>query len=679
MKRIFTMLALVLLCASTWAQKTTTLLDASGDTEANWQKDGVAIFSGATPTYENGGMQMTTKNGTASLLTTLAPTENSILNIEAEFNLFSSTGRSFADGNASYFRFGNIYILENDQDQNSAYQIAETLAPASAKTFTQTGAKYRSGSITTNASYYVTMEINTATNTLTSMKVYLTKESTTPTLELTDIALPTADYTVGIGYFKTKGVLTNQVELLKSIKVTQTTQEGQVAYTVNYQYESNTVKAERGTENVGTVITATSPITIEGQKYYVDGAVPSMTVTSNKEENVLNVTLRKAYEYNYTVQTNRGGIIAEGVGTEGESVIVPYPRYINVDGTLYTKGATNKEYRYTFTPTVNNQVVTLDYTATDITNVVYFSEGEHINGATATSAGNNMVIRSSNSACGYATKDIVLTTLAPGKYTVKTVLYSNSRGGVSLKFGYGAQEFTASETTANNWAERSNDINVISSTDFVWKASGGAKDGLDFIYIQRTGDATASISLPYTYTTFSSTAALDFTNNNDVEAYMAQVNGDGTAVTLEQVRKVPAGAGVVLKKISGAETTTVKVLADAAALAGNQLVGVTEDNTVSADQLIEAGNAYVLVKEQFCKVVTGATGYIPAGKAYLSVPVRNAAKALRLDFNGTPTEVVSVAAKAEKAQDAIYNVQGIRVQKPTVPGLYIVNGKTYRF
>lgn len=190
---------------------------------------------------------------------------------------------------------------------------------------------------------------------------------------------------------------------------------------------------------------------------------------------------------------------------------------------------------------------------------------------------------------------------------------------------------------------------------------------------------TASISLPYTYTTFSSTAALDFTGNTDVEAYMAQVNGEGTAVTLTQVQKVPAGAGVVLKKISDAETTTVNVLASADALVGNQLVGVTEDNKVSADDLSAAGNAYVLVEEQFCKVVTGATGYIPAGKAYLSVPVKNAAKAMRLDFNGTPTEAVSVAEKAEKAQDAIYNIQGIRVQKPTVPGLYIVNGKTYRF
>ena len=199
---------------------------------------------------------------------------------------------------------------------------------------------------------------------------------------------------------------------------------------------------------------------------------------------------------------------------------------------------------------------------------------------------------------------------------------------------------------------------------------------MDYVAMKKTAEA---ISLPYTYTTFSSTAALDFTGNADVEAYMAQVNGEGTAVTLTQVQQVPAGAGVVLKKISDAETTTVNVLESAADLAGNQLVGVTEDNKVHATELITAGNAYVLVEEQFCKVVEGADGYIPAGKAYLSVPVRNAAKALRLDFNGTPTEAVSVAEKAEKAQDAIYNVQGIRVQKPTVPGLYIVNGKTYRF
>lgn len=635
-----------------WAESTT-LYER---TAATWLEDDITDWGNASATISNGLVQKGT-NSAWNATKAITFTSNS------KVTLTATVVGGNAGGNASsydYITIGGVSLRLYGQSRYATIDID--------------GNSTNLSGFTRGGTYNLTVTIDQATGNVTYSVTGAAKGEGTGN---TSIGLEN----VVVGHYRGGRENYNVTLTLSSITISEEMQVVEMAnYTVNYQYNSETIKTESGTRVVGNTIEATSPITIEGQKYYAtDDATTSITVTSNEKENVLNVTLRKAYEYNYTVQTNHDGTIAEGVGTEDESVTVPYPRYINVDGTLYTKDATNKEYRYTFTPTVNNQVVTLDYTATDITNVVYFSEGEHINGAKATSAGNNMVTRSSNSACGYATEDIVLTTLAPGKYTVKTVLYSNSSGGVSLKFGYGAQEFTASETTSNNWAQRSNDINVITSTDFVWKASGGAKDGLDYIYIQRTGDATASISLPYTYTTFSSTAALDFTGNTDVEAYMAQMNGDGTAVTLKQVQKVPAGAGVVLKKISGAETTTVKVLADAAALAGNQLVGVTEDNTVSADQLIEAGNAYVLVEEQFCKVVTGATGYIPAGKAYLSVPVRNAAKAMRLDFNGTPTEAVSVAEKAEKTQDAIYNVQGIRVQKPTVPGLYIVNGKTYRF
>ena len=637
-----------------WAESTT-LYERTAST---WVEDDIADWGNASATISDGLVQKGHNSGW-NATKAITFTSNSKVTLTATVVGGMTAGRA---SSYDYITIGGVSLRLYGTSNYATIDIDGTSTNLSGYT--------RGGT------YNLTVTIDQATGNVTysvtgAASVEGTGKSSTSLDKIT------------VGHFRGGRESQDDVILtLSSIKISEEEQEVQTAnYTINYQYNSETIKPEPGTTVVGNTIEATSPITIDGQKYYAtDDATTSMTVTSNEKENVLNVTLRKANEYNYTVQTNHGGTIAEGVGTEDESVTEPYPRYINVDGTLYTRDATNKEYRHTFIPTVDNQVVTLNYTATDITNVVYFSEGEHINGATATSAGNNMVTRSSNSACGYATEEIVLTTLTPGKYTVKTVLYSNSTGGVSLTFGYGAQEFTASvEKAYSNWAERSNDINVISNTDLVWKASGGAKDGLDLIYIQRTGDATASISLPYTYTTFSSTAALDFTNNNDVEAYMAQVNGDGTAVTLMQVQKVPAGAGVVLKKISDAETTTVKVLADAAALAGNQMVGVTEDNKVHANELITAGNAYVLVEEQFCKVVTGATGYIPAGKAYLSVPVKNAAKAMRLDFNGTPTEAVSVAEKAEKTQDAIYNVQGIRVQKPTVPGLYIVNGKTYRF
>lgn len=688
MKRIFTMLALVLLCASTWAQKTTTLLDASGDTEANWQKDGVAIFSGATPTYENGGMQMTTKNGTASLLTTLAPTENSILNIEAEFNLYSNTGRYLRDGNASYFRFGNIYILENDQDQTSAYQIAETLAPASANPFTQTGATYRSGSITKNASYYVTMEINTATNTLTSMKVYLTKESTTPTLELTDIPLPTTDYTVGIGYKKVGGVKTNQVELLKSIKVTQTTQEVQTAnYTVNWVCNNATVKTDTRRSEVGSAISLT---TSDKEAFnnkdntvrylYVGDDAADKTVVSDGSS-VVSITVREASKYDYTVKSNTGKVFASATGIFEDSKPTVYvPKYYMEDSKYYAKDDND----FGVVVSSDNKEITLNYSVSDIDYYVETADMHKSHNAAASLTGSNYSMGTTIRL--YAGSYWYTDNLGGGIYTV-TIPWRNQNktsNTVNIYLRDADDNLTDTGksfvgTNASSGTAEVTGVEIPRGYAFVLNNTDAVNNSnvyMDYVAMKKTAEA---ISLPYTYTTFSSASALDFTDNADVEAYMAQMNGDGTAVALRKVTQVPAGTGVVLKKISGAETTTVNVLADAAALAGNQMVGVTEDNKVSAQELITAGNAYVLVEEQFCKVVTGATGYIPAGKAYLSVPVRNAAKALRLDFNGTPTEAVSVAEKAEKTQDAIYNVQGIRVQKPTVPGLYIINGKTYRF
>ena len=66
-------------------------------------------------------------------------------------------------------------------------------------------------------------------------------------------------------------------------------------------------------------IYAESPITIDGQKYYfADGATTSMELGSS--ENVLNVALRKANNYNYSVTTNLGTTISEGICIEGDDV-----------------------------------------------------------------------------------------------------------------------------------------------------------------------------------------------------------------------------------------------------------------------------------------------------------------------------------------------------------------------
>lgn len=190
--------------------------------------------------------------------------------------------------------------------------------------------------------------------------------------------------------------------------------------------------------------------------------------------------------------------------------------------------------------------------------------------------------------------------------------------------------------------------------------------------------STVTIQLPYEYQTYCPTQPLDFTDNTAVEAYTAKLNDAGTAVTLTKVTKVPAGEGVVLKKTGSDTSASVYVLDAAAALEDNQLVGVTEANSVTAESLVTAGNAYVLTSENtFGKVVSGASGTMAAGKAYLQAPTASAAKALAIDF-ASPTAVSNVTTTAGKADNVIYNMQGMRVSKPTAPGIYIMNGKKFR-
>lgn len=188
-------------------------------------------------------------------------------------------------------------------------------------------------------------------------------------------------------------------------------------------------------------------------------------------------------------------------------------------------------------------------------------------------------------------------------------------------------------------------------------------------------DTPRSISLPanYTYSTFSATVPLDFTGNTDVEAYTAKA--DGTTVTLTKVGKVAANTGLLLKKLGNATTATVPLAKDAAMAPDNDLVAVT--TPISAVSLIAAGNAYVLTSDtQFSKVVSGATGEIPAGKAYLEYNTDNklAAPVMHLSF-GEATAVNGIEVKPTHTNNVIYNLQGMRVNKPAAKGLYIVNGK----
>ena len=461
-----------------------------------------------------------------------------------------------------------------------------------------------------------------------------------------------------------------------------------VGYTFNYIFDGLTIHQETGKNTVDAVVDASLPITVNDQKYYaVDGATTSLKVTNVEANNVLDIELRKAYEYSYTVNSNLGDEIQTGTSVEGETVYAAYPKYKNVDGTLYEAPTFSASSHYTcsFIPNADNYVHTITYSATDITNVVYYSEGEYITGATeSTAAGTNMGVRSSNGTCGYATSDVTIANLTPGEYQVNTCVYSNKAAGVTLNFAYGTEAFAIAHTGASNGTLYSNKITIKESTDLIWQASGDNQHGIDYIYIVRTGDPSISISLPadYIYSTFCSEYDLDFTDNTAVEAYIAY--GDGENVYLEQVNRVPGGTGLVLKKLGDATTATVPVAQileltkeEEETLSLNTLWPVL-DGPISAEDLAAEGNAYILEDDyKFSKVVEGATGKLAVGKAYLMYNAIGGGPLWIKIFDGEATAIKGVEVKAAQADNAIYNLQGVRVSKPTAMGLYIINGKKH--
>lgn len=178
----------------------------------------------------------------------------------------------------------------------------------------------------------------------------------------------------------------------------------------------------------------------------------------------------------------------------------------------------------------------------------------------------------------------------------------------------------------------------------------------------------------YTYSTFCSDWNVDFSRVNDVEAYTAKVSGN--VVSLERVNGlVMAGEGLLIKKVKEVPSVTLPVVHDATKYKNNALVGVTK-NMVAKD--FEGKKAYILANDKEFKYIDPdkSRGTLQKGKAYLLLSDETPAKPSTL-FIGEATAINGVAVE-KKADNAIYNLQGMRVKTPT-KGLYIINGKKYRF
>ena len=186
-------------------------------------------------------------------------------------------------------------------------------------------------------------------------------------------------------------------------------------------------------------------------------------------------------------------------------------------------------------------------------------------------------------------------------------------------------------------------------------------------------DSNFSITLNKEWTTLTSAYNLDFSSVEGLTAYTAKYNEVNDAVALTQVKKVKAGTGLILKGEAG--TYTLPILASnedgLETVTGNQLVGCV-------DALWSTGrdNDYFLSNGKFVK--SNNNGWVLPGKSYLYIEgvrhTNNSESPLRVYVDNTATAINGITNNPVVKDEAYYNLQGVKVQRPQ-HGVFIHNGK----
>ncbi|MDE6013102.1 MAG: hypothetical protein K2G91_10300, partial [Prevotella sp.] len=256
-------------------------------------------------------------------------------------------------------------------------------------------------------------------------------------------------------------------------------------YTVNYVDENNNIiKTDEGSAEENTQVeVSNAPIWVDGVKYFVVSDNSEENKVSSDNNTVITVVCRTAASYAYTIMAVDAAddiielaTIAEDKNYEGETIRYPYPKYINVEGTLYEKGDTNKEYVGSFELDSDNKFVKVAYTVTDKANVIFFKEAEDIETLTAVNGG-GVAARSSNAAGGYATEPAKIVTLVPGDYTLIAAGY-----GGNLVFTAGSEEILNMEAQGY-WRDATKSFTLTDYTDITFVGGSGDNAALDYVII----------------------------------------------------------------------------------------------------------------------------------------------------------------------------------------------------
>ena len=187
-------------------------------------------------------------------------------------------------------------------------------------------------------------------------------------------------------------------------------------------------------------------------------------------------------------------------------------------------------------------------------------------------------------------------------------------------------------------------------------------------------DSNFSITLGKEWTTLTSAYNLDFSNvEGGLTAYTAKYNEKKDAVALTPVKKVKAHTGLILKGVANTTYTLPILASDEEGLdeaTDNQLV-----NCVDAIWSTGRENDYFLHDGEFVK--SAKNGWALPGKSYLYIDGgRNnvSASQLRVYVDNTATAIDGITNNPVVKDDAYYNLQGVKVQRPQ-HGVFIHNGK----
>lgn len=455
-------------------------------------------------------------------------------------------------------------------------------------------------------------------------------------------------------------------------------------YTIKYVDESsNELKTVTRSSTVGSNVTATADdmktfySSDKSEKYVYKSGNNEIKLAEDEASNVITLTFSKYTKFGYTINAKENGTdlgeVAKGE-TYSDGADIAISKFYNINNEWYE--TTTSPYYINIKP--ENKAATIEVKKSDIT---YFAETENLDNNIGASYNKNLSNGAYSAIAG--SKIAELCELPAGEYKVTIYLYergdrsaiirdvNNSDNGTNtlcvlpINKNSKANEYSTTLTLYKTTKIRLSGYTT--GTDGNYSTNQSA--GLDYVYIQKTGDATETVSVSDAgYATYATKYNVVVPKDENVKVMTVKVNDDNSTITLYDVpagKVIPANTGILVKAAQG-DYNFVVTSDEGKELENNSLVAAKE--AVTSDGATFFALTKMDTKVGFAVVKEGVK--IPAGKAYLSVPKASGAKFFGLD--GEATGINSV--KTAKADGAYYTLEGVKTTKP-VKGLYIHNGK----